>query len=94
MNKFYSSFFSIINIIYSTRYKQNKFNLLREDAVGYSALINDIIIGSIDLERDEFGRLPPTPLDRIPHFLDIISSHIGNLAYEHTKYIISLLNPR
>ncbi|KAI8082834.1 transcription factor/nuclear export subunit protein 2-domain-containing protein [Halteromyces radiatus] len=73
-------------------YKQNKFNLLREDAVGYSALINDIIIGSIDLERDEFGRLPPTPLDRVPRFLDIISSHIGNFHLDPNRVLDILLD--
>ncbi|KAI8335335.1 transcription factor/nuclear export subunit protein 2-domain-containing protein [Chlamydoabsidia padenii] len=73
-------------------YKQNKFNLLREDADGYSALINDIVIGSIDLERDEFGHLPPTPLDRIPRFLDIISSHIGNFHLDPNRVLDILLD--
>ncbi|KAI8336094.1 transcription factor/nuclear export subunit protein 2-domain-containing protein [Chlamydoabsidia padenii] len=73
-------------------YKQNKFNLLREDMVGYSALINDIVIGTIDLERDEYGRLPPTPMDRIPRFLDIISSHIGNFHLDPNRVLDILLD--
>ncbi|CAO3576341.1 unnamed protein product [Absidia cylindrospora] len=73
-------------------YKQNKFNLLREDAVGYSALINDILIGSIDLERDAFEQLPPTPMDRVPRFLDIISSHIGNFHLDPNRVLDILLD--
>ncbi|CAO3576935.1 unnamed protein product [Absidia cylindrospora] len=73
-------------------YKQNKFNLLHEDPVGYSALINDIVIGSIALECDEFGRLPPTPIDNIPRFLDVISSHIGNFQLDPNRVLDILLD--
>lgn len=59
-------------------YKQNKFNLFREDNVGYAALINDLIVGSTDHEYDKRNQAPPTPLDRVPTFLQTISSHIGN----------------
>ncbi|ORX61575.1 hypothetical protein DM01DRAFT_1299585 [Hesseltinella vesiculosa] len=82
----------LIRINTALLYKQNKFNLLRENSVGYSALVNDIVIGTIDLQRDAYGRLPPTPLNRIPRFLNIISSHVGNFHLDPNRVLDILLD--
>ncbi|KAI7849247.1 transcription factor/nuclear export subunit protein 2-domain-containing protein [Circinella umbellata] len=73
-------------------YKQNKFNLFREDNVGYTALINDLIVGSIDLPYDENGQAPPTPLDRIDTFLETVSSHIGIFHLDPNRVLDVLLD--
>lgn len=69
-------------------YKQNKFNLFREDNVGYAALTNDLIVGSTDHEYDKHNQAPPTPLDRVPTFLQTISSHIGKQVCNNQQSLL------
>ncbi|KAI8147416.1 transcription factor/nuclear export subunit protein 2-domain-containing protein [Fennellomyces sp. T-0311] len=82
----------LVRLNTSMLYKQNKFNLFREDNVGYAALINDLIVGSIDLPYDEYGQAPPTPIDRIPSFLQTVSSHIGIFHLDPNRVLDVLLD--
>ncbi|KAI8376199.1 transcription factor/nuclear export subunit protein 2-domain-containing protein [Radiomyces spectabilis] len=82
----------LVRLNTSMLYKQNKFNLAREDMAGYSALINDILQGSIDLEYDAYGNPPATPLDRVPKFLETISSNIGIFHLDPNRVLDILLD--
>ncbi|KAI9270691.1 transcription factor/nuclear export subunit protein 2-domain-containing protein [Phascolomyces articulosus] len=82
----------LVRLNTSMLYKQNKFNLFREDNVGYTALVNDLIVGSIDLPYDDYGQAPPTPLDRIDTFLETVSSHIGIFHLDPNRVLDVLLD--
>ncbi|CAO3619750.1 unnamed protein product [Mucor hiemalis] len=58
-------------------YKQNKFNLIQEETEGYASLLNDLTTSSIDNDVDNNGKLSPTPMSRIPDFLNIFQSRMG-----------------
>lgn len=74
------------------RYKQHKFNLLREDVEGYAGLINDLTRLSIDNQRNVQGKLEPTPMERIPEFLTIISSRIGVFYLDPNRVLDIILD--
>ncbi|KAG1469172.1 hypothetical protein G6F56_003410 [Rhizopus delemar] len=58
-------------------YKQQKFNLVREENEGYASLMNELTMSSIVNGRDAKGKLKPASLEKIPSLLQTISSHIG-----------------
>ena len=73
------------------RYKQQKYNLMREEINGYSSLVNDLTSLSIDNERDDKGKLTPTPLTKIPEFLNIMTSRIGEFYLDPNRVLDIIL---
>lgn len=51
---------------------------MREDNVGFAGLVDELIMRSIDVRYSEYGQPISTPLERIPAFLEAISTYIGN----------------
>lgn len=78
--------------LFILRYKQHKFNLLREDSEGYASLINELTISSIDNQRDTKGKLTPTSLSKVPEFLKTISSHIGVFHLDPNRVLDIILD--
>lgn len=66
--------------------------MLREESEGYAGLINDLTYSSIDNERDSKGKLSATPMERIPEFLEIISSRIGVFHLDPNRVLDIILD--
>lgn len=65
---------------------------MREDVEGYSGLVNDLTLLSIDNQRNIQGKLEPTPMERIPEFLTIISSRIGVFYLDPNRVLDIILD--
>lgn len=53
---------------------------MREDNIGYASLVDELIMRSIDLEYSDCERPTKTPVERVPGFLEIVSTHIGTYS--------------
>lgn len=51
--------------------------MIQEETEGYASLLNDLTTSSIDNDVDNNGKLSPTPMSRIPDFLNIFQSRMG-----------------
>ncbi|KAI8067995.1 hypothetical protein BC940DRAFT_41516 [Gongronella butleri] len=70
-----------VRFMTNLKYKQKKYNLLREDMVGYSALMNQVARGTMDVDENNKNKMPPTPLDRIPSLMHIMTSLTGKALF-------------
>lgn len=59
---------------------------------GYSSLINDLTTNSIDNQRDDKGKLSPTPMSKIPEFLNILQSRIGVFHLDPNRVLDIILD--
>ncbi|KAI9312930.1 transcription factor/nuclear export subunit protein 2-domain-containing protein [Dichotomocladium elegans] len=82
----------LVRLNTSILYKQNKFNLMRENNEGYAALVNDFIFDSIDIRNNEHGQALQTPLDRIPQLLRTIITHIGIFHLDPNRVLDIILD--